>query len=224
MADRTENKTRRAGRPMGRAGDSLFYRFIKRAADIVVAGIVVVVGFVPCLVLAAIIALQSKGRPLYTQRRVGLNGRHFNLVKFRSMVRDADNVEKYFTPEQLAVWEKEHKVDDDPRITSIGRFLRKTSIDELPQFLNVLAGQMSIVGPRPIVDEELAEYGDEAAKFCSRLPGITGWWQVEARNDADYATGTRQSLELYYIDHASPLLDARIFLRTFGALGRGTGQ
>lgn len=209
---------------MGRAGDPWRYRFVKRVADIVVSLLVVVVLFVPCLAVAAVIALQSKGRPFYTQERVGLDGRHFKLLKFRTMVADADNVERYFTSEQLAQWEKERKVDDDPRITAVGHFLRRTSIDELPQFLNVLVGQMSIVGPRPVVDAELDQYGDRVAEFCSRLPGITGWWQVEARNDADYSTGTRQELELYYIENASPALDVQIFLRTFGAMGRGTGR
>ncbi len=220
-------KRRESGSPRrstGRAGDPWGYRFVKRLADIVVSLLVIVVLLAPCLVMAAIIALQSKGSPFYTQERVGLGGRHFNLLKFRSMAADADDVERYFTPEQLDQWEKERKVDDDPRITSVGRFLRRTSIDELPQFWNVLAGQMSIVGPRPVVDAELGQYGDRAAEFCSRLPGITGWWQVEARNDADYSTGTRQELELYYIEHASPSLDLQIFLRTFGVMGRGTGR
>ena len=115
-------------------------------------------------------------------------------------------------------------MDNDPRVTGIGRFLRKTSLDEFPQFINVFKGDMSIVGPRPIVDEEISHYGDRASEFLSCKPGITGWWQVEARNDADYASGRRQALELYYVRHASATLDWNIFKRTFGAVFHGTGK
>lgn len=204
--------------------EEIGYQVVKRAFDIVFSGTVITVLAVPSAVLAAVIAQQTKGSPFYTQRRLGLNGKHFNLIKFRSMVVDADDVEKYFTPEQLEQWKKERKVDDDPRITPIGHFLRKTSLDELPQFLNVFAGQMSVIGVRPIVDDELAAYGDDAAEFLSRKPGITGWWQVEARNDADYQTGTRQQLELFYVRNASLKLDAEIFFRTFGVIFKGTGK
>ena len=169
-------------------------------------------------------ALQSKGAPFYSQERLGLGRKHFRLLKFRSMVADANDVEKYFTPEQLREWQIERKVDNDPRVTGIGRILCKTSLDEFPQFINVLRGDMSIVGPRPIVDEEIVHYGDRASGFLSCKPGITGWWQVEARNDADYASGRRQSLELYYVRHASATLDWNIFKRTFGAVFHGTGK
>ena len=205
-------------------GSKIYLVFLKRLIDIVVSLLVVVVAFIPGLVLALVIALQSKGAPFYSQERLGLGGKHFKLLKFRSMVADANDVEKYFTPEQLREWQTERKVDNDPRVTGIGRILRKTSLDEFPQFINVLKGDMSIVGPRPIVDEEIAHYGDRASEFLSCKPGITGWWQVEARNDADYASGRRQSLELYYVRHASATLDWNIFKRTFGAVFHGTGK
>lgn len=117
-------------------------------------------------------------------------------------------------------------MDDDPRVTRVGRFLRKTSLDELPQFLNVLAGQMSVIGPRPVVEEELAAYGDDAGELLSAKPGITGWWQVQARNDATYGDGSRQELELYYVRNASLAIDAKVFLRTFSIMfGKGrTGR
>ena len=115
-------------------------------------------------------------------------------------------------------------VEDDPRITAVGRILRKTSLDEFPQFVNVLKGEMSVVGPRPIVDEELAHYGDDLDEFLSCKPGVTGWWQVQARNDATYADGSRQQLELYYARHASATLDLNIVLRTFSAVFDGTGK
>lgn len=205
-------------------GSKIYLVFLKRLIDIVVSLLVVVVAFIPGLVLALVIALQSKGAPFYSQERLGLGGKHFKLLKFRSMVADANDVEKYFTPEQLREWQTERKVDNDPRVTGIGRILRKTSLDEFPQFINVLKGDMSIVGPRPIVDEEIVHYGDRAGEFLSCKPGITGWWQVEARNDADYASGRRQSLELYYVRHASATLDWNIFKRTFGAVFHGTGK
>jgi exopolysaccharide biosynthesis polyprenyl glycosylphosphotransferase len=205
-------------------GSKVYRKYIKRAIDVVVSLLVTIVAIIPGAILAVIISLQSKGAPFYSQERLGLNGRHFKLLKFRSMVADADDVEKYFTPEQLDEWERERKVDDDPRVTSVGRFLRKTSLDEFPQFLNVLKGDMSIVGPRPIVDDELVHYGDRAEEFLSCKPGVTGWWQVEARNDADYTSGSRQDLEIYYVRHQSFVLDWNIFKRTFGAVFHGTGQ
>lgn len=205
-------------------GSRFYLVFLKRLIDIVVSLLVIVVAFIPGVILAIVIALQSKGAPFYSQERLGLGGKHFKLLKFRSMVADANDVEKYFTPEQLREWQTERKLDNDPRVTGIGRFLRKTSLDEFPQFINVFKGDMSIVGPRPIVDEEISHYGDRASEFLSCKPGITGWWQVEARNDADYASGRRQALELYYVRHASATLDWNIFKRTFGAVFHGTGK
>ncbi len=204
---------------------SAFYRlFMKRVLDIIFSVIVTVLIIIPGAIICLIISLQSKGSPFYTQERLGLNGRHFRLLKFRSMVADADDVERYFTPEQLQEWHAEHKVENDPRITGVGRILRKTSLDELPQFLNVLKGDMSIVGPRPIVDEELQNFGPYAKEFLSCKPGITGWWQVEARNDADFASGRRQKLELYYVRHSSFKLDWEVVKRTVGAVFHGTGR
>ena len=138
------------------------------------------------------------------------------------MVTDAHtNPQRYMTPEQLEQWEREQKVDDDPRITRIGRFLRNTSLDELPQFLNVLTGDLSVIGPRPVTIEETYEFGNARDEFLSVKPGITGWWQVTERNNATWENGDRQMLELFYVRHASLALDMRIFVRTFKAMGRG---
>lgn len=205
-------------------GSMLYRRYVKRAIDVIASLLVVILAFIPGLILAIIIVAQSGGSPFYSQERLGKNGKHFKLYKFRSMVSDADNVEKYFTPEQLETWHRERKVDDDPRITGIGHFLRKTSLDEFPQFINVLKGDMSMVGPRPIVDEEIAHYGSKRSELLSVRPGITGWWQVVARNSATYEDGSRQELELYYVRHASFTLDWNIVKRTFGAVFNGTGQ
>ncbi len=206
-----------ASEPMAAEG-RLGYRFVKRAFDIAFSLCVAIVGLIPVLLLCLVVRLESPGSPIYLQERVGYRGKPLRILKLRTMVADSDDVEKHLSPEQLDQWRRERKVDDDPRVTKVGRFLRKTSLDELPQFLNVLAGQMSVIGPRPIVEEELAAYGDAAGELLSVKPGITGWWQVRARNDAAYEDGSRQELELYYVRNASLAMDARVFLRTFSIM------
>lgn len=180
-------------------------------------------GFVPAVVLSAFVAKDTGGSPIYAQTRMGKDGKPFRIYKFRTMVSDADDVEKHLSPEQMIEWQQERKVTDDPRITKLGGFLRRTSLDEVPQFLNVIAGQMSVVGPRPITEDELVHFGDDADKLLSRRPGITGWWQTQSRNDASFDTGERQALELYYIDNASLGLDTRIAVSTLKTMISGTG-
>ena len=209
---------RREGRADALPSQKLGYRFVKRAFDIAFSSVVVVVGFVPGLVLSGFVAKATGGSPIYAQERIGKDGKPFRIYKFRTMVADADDVEKYLSAEQLEEWKRERKVEDDPRITKLGGFLRRTSLDEIPQFLNVVAGQMSVVGPRPITSDELTHFGSDAAKLLSRRPGITGWWQTQSRNDASFETGERQALELYYIDHASLGLDVRIAASTVGSM------
>lgn len=200
------------------------YRLAKRVFDVAFSAFAITVGVVPCLLLAAAIALDTKGSPLYSQVRAGRNGLPFRLYKFRSMVADADNVEKYLTEEQLAAWKKERKVCDDPRVTRLGRFIRKTSLDELPQFINVLLGNISVIGPRPITYDELAEFGNDVALLLSVEPGITGAWQCGPRNEASFDNGRRQAIELSYVRDACVRLDATIFFSTFRAMfGRRTG-
>ena len=199
-------------------GRAVGYRIVKRAFDIVFSGCVIAVGAIPCAVLSVAIAADTKGSPIYSQTRVGRYGKPFSIYKFRTMVADADNVEKYLSPEQLRQWQIERKVDDDPRITPLGRVLRTTSIDELPQFLNVLIGQMSVIGLRPISYDELAHFGGNAALFCSVPGGITGLWQASRRNDATFESGERQEIELEYVRGASLRLDTRCFFGTFGAM------
>lgn len=198
------------------------YRFIKRTFDVVFSGAVCLVGLIPSAIVCAAIAADSPGSPIFRQERVGQGGRRIGIYKFRTMVADAhEHPERYMTPEQLAQWEREQKVDDDPRVTRIGRVLRNTSLDEIPQFLNVLLGDLSVIGPRPVTQAETLEFGDERDEFLSVKPGITGWWQVTERNDATWENGRRQELELYYVRHASLALDLRVFAKTFKALGRG---
>lgn len=198
------------------------YLFIKRAFDIVFSGVACVVGIIPSVALCAAISADSPGSPVFKQERVGLHGKKIYIFKFRTMVSDAhEHPEKYMTSEQLEVWRREQKLDDDPRITRIGKFLRRTSLDEIPQFLNVLKGDLSVIGPRPVTEAETHEFGDAREEFLSCKPGITGWWQVTEHNNATWENGDRQLLELYYVRHASLSLDAQVFIRTFRAMGEG---
>lgn len=203
----------------------LGYRFIKRTFDIVFSGAVAAVLAIPVAVIGLAISLESPGGPIFRQRRVGKGGKEIRIFKLRSMYSDAhEHPEKYLSAEQLAQWNREQKVDDDPRVTSIGRFIRKTSLDELPQFLNVFIGDMSVVGPRPVTERETYEFGSDRALVLSVRPGITGLWQVTARNDATWESGERQRLELEYVKNRSVGMDLRIILGTFGAVLKKTGQ
>lgn len=197
---------------------SLGYRMTKRAFDIAFSAVVIVVGLVPCALLSVAIAADTKGSPIYTQERVGRLGKPFRIYKFRSMVVDADDVEKYLDADQLAEWKRERKVDGDPRITRLGRVLRRMSLDELPQFLNVLAGQLSVIGPRAITMAELGHYGADATLLLSVPQGITGAWQAGPRNEATFENGERQEIELDYARHAGLGEDIRVFGATFGAM------
>ncbi len=210
--------------PDARPSQRIAYRFVKRVLDLVLSTVVIVVGFIPACILCIVIAATMGGAPIFTQRRLGLCGKPFRMFKFRTMVADAENVEKYLDADQILEWERERKVKNDPRVTKLGAFLRRTSLDEVPQFLNVFAGHMSTIGVRPVVAAELRHYGDDASEFLSLKPGITGWWQVHSRNEAVYEDGGRQQLELYYVRHASIPFDFSIFLRTFKVMIRGTGR
>ena len=201
----------------------LGYRCIKRLFDIVFSALAIIIGIIPTIILCIFVTIDTKGAPFFLQDRVGKNGRDFKIVKFRTMVADAEDFDKYFNEEQLTIWELEHKLEDDPRITKVGRFLRKYSIDEMPNFLNVFIGQMSVVGPRAITREELEFFGDDADLMLSVPAGVTGWWQVSSRNDATFESGERQELELYYARNASLALDAKIFIKTFSSVFGGTG-
>ena len=199
------------------------YLFIKRLIDIVLSAIGIIVLSPILLILSILVSFNDGGSPIYKHTRVGLNGKKIQIYKFRSMRRDAGDLKKLLTPEQLEQYQKEFKIDDDPRITSIGEFLRKSSLDELPQLFNILNGDLSIVGPRPIVEKETEIYGDQIGKFLSAKPGLTGYWQAYARNNATYETGERQAMELYYIDHKSLWMDIKIFFKTFSSVLKREG-
>lgn len=174
---------------------------------------------IPGTVLCAFIAADTKGAPIYAHERAGRFGRPIRVLKFRSMVADANDVEKYLSPEQIEEWHRERKVTNDPRITKLGRVLRKTSLDELPQFFNVLAGQLSVIGPRAITYEELGNFTHEQQVQVLAVPqGITGAWQSGPRNLATFENGLRQEFELAYAKGASLKADWKVFFKTFGVM------
>ncbi len=196
---------------------------LKRLLD--VAGAVgLLAALLPVLLFIALLVKADGGPVLFAHERVGRGGRRFGCLKFRSMVVDsAERLERLLAtdPEARAEWEAARKLKRDPRVTAIGRFLRASSLDELPQLLNVLRGEMSLVGPRPVQAAELAEhYGPAAAaQYASVRPGITGLWQVSGRSDTSYAA--RVALDLRYVANPTLLGDLRILLKTpVAVLGR----
>ncbi len=199
---------------------TLGYRFFKRLFDLAFSLLAIVLLLIPIAVVCALISLESSGSPMYTQERIGKGGRTIKIFKLRSMVADAGDVQKYLSPEQLHQWEVERKVDNDPRITKVGQFIRKCSIDEMPQFLNVLNGDLSVIGPRPITRAELEQHftDEEKAELLSVQPGITGLWQATDRNEATFESGLRQKIELRYVQNRCFRMDWKCFTGTFGAM------
>lgn len=203
----------------------LGYRFVKRAFDIAFSACVIAVALVPGAVLCAAIAIESPGCPLYRQRRVGRIGadgkpREFTMWKFRSMVEGADRMKDALLAEN-EVEGPMFKMKDDPRVTRIGRFIRRHSIDEFPQFLNVLVGDMSVVGPRPPLPREVAQYDEWAMQRLAVKPGLTGPWQVGGRSDVDFDDMVR--LDLGYIARRSVAMDLKIILQTIAVVFTGKG-
>lgn len=192
------------------------YLAVKRLFDIVLSVLGIAVAAIPMLIIALIIRVESPGPAIYLHQRVGKNGKPLRLLKFRSMYVNADEMIKEFTPEQQAEWEANFKLENDPRITRVGRFLRRSSLDELPQLVNVLMGGLSLVGPRPVVQEELEKYKNEKDKFLSVTPGLTGYWQAYARSACTYEK--RMQMELYYVDNANLWWDIKILFATVGAV------
>lgn len=199
------------------------YAVVKRIFDIILALAGIIMLSPVFLLVSVIIICQDGHQPFYVQKRVGKDGRQFGLYKFRSMIVTDKPLEELLTPRELEYYHKEFKLENDPRVTRFGRFIRKTSIDELPQLLNILKGELSIVGPRPVTWEETLLYGNSRDEFLSVKPGLTGYWQAYSRNNADYESGKRQEMELFYVRNHSFLLDAKIFFKTFEALIRKTG-
>lgn len=197
------------------------YLTVKRTSDVVISSLAVILLMPIMLLIGAIIKLESKGKVFYKQKRIGKNGKYFTIYKFRTMVSDADNFEKYFSKEQLIKYKENFKLEDDPRITKIGKILRKTSLDELPQLFNIIKGDLSVIGPRPIVDNEIDKYGLDKDKFLSVTPGLTGNWAANGRSCTTYEE--RIKLELDYIENLSFKMDMDIFFKTITTVVKGKG-
>lgn len=197
---------------------------LERIVDVTIA-VAMLVFLAPVMLLTALcVALTSKGPVIFKQTRVGMNGRPFGCLKFRTMRIDAEEHLAHLLatrPELQAQWDCDQKLRTDPRITSIGAFLRQTSIDELPQLLNVIRGEMSLVGPRPIVEDEASRYGRYITSYFSVRPGLTGMWQVTGRNDSSYRR--RVAADVLYARERSITLNARIMLATVPAVLFGRG-
>lgn len=190
------------------------YLFIKRAFDIVSSTLFIIVFSWLYIILALVVKCGDGGKVFYKHKRVGRNGKTIYIAKFRSMENDADHLEQSLTPEQLEQYKKEYKIDNDPRITKVGGFLRRTSLDELPNVFAIWKGDLSVIGPRPLMKEEaLEKYGAQADKLLSVKPGMIGWWAVNGRSNTTYDSGERQKLELYYVDHCSVELDIKIIFK-----------
>jgi exopolysaccharide production protein ExoY len=194
---------------------SFTYILSKRILDILMS----LIAFILLSPLMIIITLfyitgENKGTPFFRQKRYGKNGKMFNIYKFRTMVLNAEEKIKENDELYNLYVRNSYKLEQeiDPRITKFGRFLRKTSLDELPQLLNVIRGDMSLVGPRPIVEDELKEYGSSKDEFLSVKPGLTGYWQVSGRSEVNYPE--RVDLELFYVKNQSFQFDLKILIQT----------
>lgn len=196
------------------------YMFFKRIFDIILSAVGLLVLAIPCLIIALFIFACDRGPVFYTQERVGKDGKKFMIYKFRSMYVNADTLLEKLK-EKNEVTGPMFKMKNDPRVTSVGRFLRKTSLDELPQLWNVLRGDMSIVGPRPPLPSEVREYSDYDKQRLWVIPGCTGLWQATERNNVGFSEMV--DLDLTYIQHRSLLLDAKIILLTFLMIVRPKG-
>jgi undecaprenyl-phosphate galactose phosphotransferase len=199
------------------------YSIVHRLMDVGFALALIIV-FLPLAAFTVIALSFSDGSILFKQKRLGLNGREFNVYKFRTMVPNADEVLRMILendPDRRREWEQEAKLKSDPRVTPIGRFLRKTSLDELPQLFNILAGEMSLVGPRPIEPNEISKYGRYARHYFAQRPGLTGLWQVSGRNDCSYQR--RIALDAFYARNRSLPLDISIIIKTIRVVLTGRG-
>ena len=194
---------------------TMYFAF-KRVFDIL-CSLVGILFLIPLLIIIKIayICTGDFKSVLYSQERIGKNGKIFRLHKFRTMVYNADDILADWlknNPEKRDEYYRDRKIDNDPRITKVGKLLRKTSLDEFPQFLNVLVGQMSMIGPRPVVLDEAENYGKNKEKFLSVRPGLTGYWASNGRSNVSYKE--RMKMELFYVDHCCIRLDIQIIWKT----------
>lgn len=197
------------------------YDILKRFIDIII-GTIGLIGCIPIFIIIGIaIKIDSKGPVFFKHKRIGKHGKKLEIYKFRTMIENAEEAMKNFTEEQKKEFAENFKLENDPRVTRVGKILRKTSLDELPQIINILKGEMSIIGPRPVVRSELEKYGSNQDKFLSVAPGLTGYWAANGRSDVSYEE--RMALELYYVNNRSLILDMKIFFKTIGSVLKGRG-
>ncbi len=197
---------------------------IKRILDMILSFVLLLVTLPIFIVLSILVRLDSKGPIFYKQKRLGLNGKLFDSLKFRTMHCNADQMLEDLLekdPEAKAEYEEYHKLSNDPRITRVGKFLRRYSLDEFPQFINVIKGEMNLIGPRSYLPREQADMGDYARIILKVKPGITGWWQVMGRNETSFKE--RLELDEYYISNWSIWLDIYIILKTVWVIISGQG-
>ena len=188
------------------------YSYVKRGLDVILSALGTIILSPVFLIIAGIIKFDSPGKVFFKHKRIGKNGKEIYIYKFRTMVENAEDMIRDFSPEQLQEFKENYKLKDDPRITKVGSFLRRTSLDELPQIFNILRGELSIIGPRPVIKEELEKYGPNKAKFLSITPGLTGYWQANGRSNTTYEE--RMQMELYYVENYSLKMDIKIFFKT----------
>lgn len=202
------------------------YDFWKRVFDLMCSFLAICLLSWLLLLIFTVQIFATKGHPIFKDMRIGKGGKTIGVLKFRSMYYDAEtNIDKYLTPEQKEIWTRERKLDNDPRITKFGHFLRVTSLDELPQLFNILFGSMSLVGYRPMSEREYRDHFTEEQRHVLALakPGLTGYWQVYGRSDVDFESGKRQKLELEYFSKRSFWFDLKLIFLTVPAVFKEKG-
>ena len=197
------------------------YLAVKRLIDIIGSLIGIILLSPIYIIIAILIKSDSPGKIVFGHTRKGKGGKDIKVYKFRTMYSNANEIFESFTSEQKEEYYKNFKLDNDPRVTKLGGFLRKTSLDELPQLFNILKGDMTIIGPRPIVEKEISKYGDKAEKLFSVVPGLAGYWQANGRSDTTYEE--RVEMDMYYIDNMSFYLDVKILFQTAISVLKGEG-
>ena len=197
------------------------YLAIKRLIDIIGSLIGIILLSPIYIIIAILIKFDSPGKIDFGHTRKGKGGKDIKVYKFRTMYSNANEIFESFTSEQKEEYYKNFKLDNDPRVTKLGGFLRKTSLDELPQLFNILKGDMTIIGPRPIVEKEISKYGNKAEKLFSVVPGLAGYWQANGRSDTTYEE--RVEMDMYYIDNMSFYLDVKILFQTAISVLKGEG-
>ena len=199
----------------------IMYLLIKRAFDIVMSGIAMLVLSPIFLIIAVLVKVDSKGPVFFGHKRLGQGGKIIKVYKFRTMVQNAEAMLDTLPEDKLEEFKENFKLDDDPRITKVGSVLRESSLDELPQLLNIFLGNMTIVGPRPIIVKELEKYHEFGTKLLSVKPGLTGNWQANGRSETTYEE--RVDMDMEYIDKRGLVFDLVIIFKTFGAVFRKRG-